>query len=122
MLISQKKQPEYWHQPYNQESKQVLLESVIEEGLSQSRQSARQAHWSFLSSIILSTGSAIISLTGASLLLLGEVSEGTVTTTVGLASGVYSHQLSKDAAERQRQANERLNHMIEHLYKIQAHH
>jgi hypothetical protein len=89
-----------------------LLERVINEGISQSKQSAEQAHWSFLSSMVLSTASAAIGLTGASFLLLGYASEGSVTAVVGLASGVYSHQLSKEAADRQRQANERLDHML----------
>ena len=116
---STKNQQDQWQNFDQQKSKQFLLERVIQEGLSQSKHIAYQAHWSFLTSIVLSTASTAISLTGAALLLLGEGSEGTVTTAVGLASGVYSYQLSKEAAERQQQANERLNRMLEHLYEIQ---
>lgn len=92
-----------------------LLENIIHEGISQSRQSACQAHWSFLSATALSAASAAIGLSGATLLLLGQAPEGSVTAAVGLVSGVYSHQLSKDAADRQRQANERLDHMLQRL-------
>lgn len=120
MLSNQKDEPAQWQNLNQQKLKQLLLENVIQEGLLQARQSAHQAHWSFLSSIALSTTSAAISLTGALFLLLGGVSEGTVTTAVGLASGVYSHQLSKDAAERQRQASDRLNRLLEHLYMMKS--
>lgn len=97
------------------DSDRLLVNHVINEGIAQSRQSAYQAHWSFLVSMVLSTASAAISLSGAALLLLGHASEGSVTAAVGLASGVYSHQLSKEASERQQQANERLDHMLQQL-------
>lgn len=103
-----------WQNNHNENSG-PLLDRVICEGISQSRQSAYQAHWSFITSIVLSTASTAIGLSGAALILLGHASEGSVTTAVGLASGVYSHQLSKDAADRQRQANERLDHMLQRL-------
>jgi hypothetical protein len=108
------------HEPQDchQRSSEILLERVIQEGITQSRQSAYQAHWSFLSAIALSTTSAFIGLSGASLMLLGHASEGSVTAAVGLVSGAYSHQLSKDAADRQRQANERLDHMLQELGTI----
>jgi FtsH-binding integral membrane protein len=106
------------HKWQNRQSKdsEILLDRVICEGITQSRQSAYQAHWSFMTAMLLSTASAAIGLSGASLLLLGHASEGSVTAAVGLASGVYSHQLSKDAADRQRQANERLDHMLQELH------
>lgn len=100
----------------------ILLDCVIQEGISQSRQSACQAHWSFLISIVLSTAGAAIGLSGASLLMLGYASEGTVTAAVGLASGVYSHQISKEAAERQQRANERLDHMLQELHTAKSSH
>lgn len=98
----------------------LLLGQVIREGISQSRQSAYQAHWSFITSMVLSTAGTAIGLSGAVLILLGHASEGSVTTAVGLASGVYSHQLSKEAADRQRQANERLDHMLKKLKTMQV--
>ena len=97
-----------------------MRELIIREGISQSKQSAHEAHWSFLSAIALSTASAVIGLAGAAFLLLGHASEGSVTAAVGLASGVYSHQLSKDAADRQKRANERLDHMLQELQAMQS--
>ena len=93
----------------------TLLQIVIQEGIRQARQSSDQAHWSFLIAIIMSTASAVIGLGGAGLLLAGMASEGSVTTAVGLVSGVYSYQLSKEAADRQKQANERLDQMLREL-------
>lgn len=110
----------YKWQSGHQRNLKNLLDRVISEGISQSRQSAYQAHWSFLTSMVLSTASAAIGLSGAALLLSGHASEGSVTAAVGLASGVYSHQLSKDAADRQRQANERLDSMLQKLQTIKT--
>lgn len=106
-----------WQGSHHNNSRR-LLDRVIREGISQSRQSAYQAHWSCIVSIVLSTASTTIGLSGAALILFGYASEGSVTTAVGLASGVYSHQLSKDAADRQRQANERLDHMLQKLQML----
>lgn len=92
-----------------------LLKGVIEEGIRQSRQTANQAHWSFLITIVMTTASAIVGIGGAGLLLSDRASEGTVTTAIGLASGVYSYQLSKEAADRQKQANERLEQLLNQL-------
>lgn len=93
----------------------ILLHQVIQEGIRQARHSADQAHWSFLIATVMSTTSAIVGLSGASFLLFGGASEGTVTTAVGLASGMYSYQLSKEAADRQKQANDRLAHLFQTL-------
>ena len=101
-------------------SQKILLDCVIHEGISQSRQSAYQAHWSFLISMALSTASAAIGLSGASLLMLGYASEGTVSAAVGIASGIYSHQVSKDAADRQQRANERLDCLLQALHTPKA--
>ena len=101
--------------PAVKSSESLLLEQVIHEGISQSRQSAQQALWSFLTAMVLSTASDAIGLTVAAFLLLWHASEGSVTAAVGIASGVYSHQLSKEAADRQKQANERLDHMLQEL-------
>jgi len=92
----------------------ILLHQVIQEGIRQARQSADQAYWSFLIATIVSTASAVVGLSGAGFLLFGA-SEGTVTTAVGLASGMYSYQLSKEAAERQKQANDRLAQLFQEL-------
>ena len=88
-----------WRSRHHISSDVLLREHIIREGISQSKQSAHEAHWSFLSAIALSTASAVIGLAGAAFLLLGHASEGSVTAAVGLASGVYSHQLSKEAAD-----------------------
>lgn len=108
-----------WRNSQQKDSK-ALVKCVIREGITQSRQAAHQAHWSFLSSIVISTTSTAIGLVGASLLLLGHASEGSVTAAVGIVSGVYSHQLSKDAADRQQQANERLDNMLQELHTLKG--
>ncbi|GAB4368029.1 MAG: hypothetical protein Kow00121_06800 [Elainellaceae cyanobacterium] len=100
---------------YSIDNRSVLINSVIREGVRQSRQSANQAHWSFLVATVMTAASALIGLGGAGLLLSGKASEGTVTTAVGLASGVYSYQLSKEAGDRQKQANERLDQLLQQL-------
>lgn len=92
----------------------ILWHQVIQEGILQARQSADQAYWSFLIATVVSTASAVVGLSGAGCLLFGA-SEGTVTTAVGLASGMYSYQLAKEAAERQKQANDRLAQLFQKL-------
>jgi len=109
-----------WQSRYLANSKRMLLERVIYEGISQSRQSAHQAHWSFVLAMILSSSSAAIGLIGVSLLLLGHASEGTVTAVAGLASSMCSHQISQEATERQSYANQRLDNMLQQLYAIKA--
>jgi hypothetical protein len=113
--------------PYNQsdcdamqpDQRSVLLLSVIQEGIRQSQQNANQAHVSFQITIVMTTCSTILGLAGAALLLIGNASEGSVTTAVGLASGMYSYQLSKEAAERQKQANDRLDKMLKQLREVE---
>lgn len=97
-----------------------LINSVFTEGIRQSRISANQAHLSFSVAIAVSAVSAIIGLAGAGLLILGKASEGSVTAAAGLASSVYSYQVSKDALERQRQANQRLDQMIFDIRNIET--
>lgn len=89
-----------------------LWHRVIDEGIRQAKLSANQAYWSFSSAMLMATASAIVGLGGASLILLDHSSEGSVTAAIGLASGVYSYQLSKEAGERQKQANDRLDQML----------
>jgi len=96
----------------------VLLQKVIQESIRQSQQSADQSHLSFLIATVMTTASTIIGLSGAALLLIGNASEGSVTTAVGVASGVYSYQLSKEAADRQKQANERLDQILKQLHAV----
>lgn len=95
-----------------QNQRMPLLKEVIHEGIRQTKQSANQAHWSFAIATVMSTASALIGLSGAGLLLFGQGSEGSVTTAMGIASGVYSYQLSKEAAERQKRANDRLVQLL----------
>lgn len=97
------------------EQRLTLLHQVAQEGVRQSRQSADQAYLSFFLATFMSTASAVIGLVGAGFLLFGSASEGTVTTAVGLASGMYSYQLSKEAADRQKQANDRLANLLQNL-------
>lgn len=92
-----------------------LLHRVIDESMRQAKLSANQAYWSFSSAILMATASALVGLIGASLILLDRSSEGSVTAAIGLASGVYSYQLSKEAGERQKQANNRLDQMLVQL-------
>lgn len=98
------------------EQRLILLNQVIQEGVRQSKQSADQAYWSFFLATFMSTSSAVIGLVGAGFLLFGSASEGTVTTAVGIASGMYSSQLSKEAADRQKQANDRLAKLCQNLH------
>lgn len=103
-----------------QRDRHSVLLQVIQESIRQSRQSTDQAHLSFLISTVMTTASTIIGLTGAALLLFGNASEGSVTTAVGVASGVYSYQLSKEAADRQKQSNERLDQILEKLRAVNS--
>ena len=89
-----------------------LLQCVIDEGIRQAKLGANQAYWSFSAAIFMTTASALVGLIGAGLVLLDRSSEGSVTAAVGIASGVYSCQLSKEAAERQKRANARLDQML----------
>lgn len=98
------------------EQRLILLHEVIQEGVRQSKQSADQAYWSFFLATFMSTSSAVIGLVGAGFLLFGSASEGTVTAAVGIASGMYSYQLSKEAADRQKQANDRLASLCQNLH------
>lgn len=107
-------QPDRFNDPQSNQ-RLTLVHQVIQEGIRQAKQNADQAYWSFLIATVMSTASAVVGLSGAGFLLLGSASEGTVTTAVGLASGVYSYQLSKEAAERQKQANDRLAQLFQEL-------
>lgn len=93
----------------------ALLEKVVLEGIRQSRQTADQAHWSFIVATLITTASSCFGLGGAGLLLMEMTSEATLTTAIGIVSGVCSYQLSKEAADRQKQANERLDQMLQEL-------
>jgi hypothetical protein len=97
------------------EQRSVLLESVVLEGVRQARQSADRAHWSFWIATFMTTASTLLGLGGSGLLMMGKASEGAVTTAAGLASGVCSLQLAKEAADRQKQANEWLDEMLREL-------
>lgn len=98
----------------------TLLQVVIAEGVRQSQQSAIQAHWSFLLALAMTTASALLSLGGASFLLAGKASEGSVTTAIGFASGLCSLELSKAAADRQKQANDRLDQLLRQIQGEEA--
>lgn len=101
-----------------------LLNDVVSERIRQARLSATQAYWSFLAAILITTASATISLTWTSLVLLGKASEDTITGALGLASGIYSYQLSKDAEDRQRQrqASTQLAQMLLELQENSGRH
>lgn len=96
----------------NPERERELLHYVIHERLRQTKLSANQAYWSFSAAIVMTTASALIGLIGTSLVLLDQASEGSITAAAGLASSLYSYRLSKEAAERQKQANVRLDQML----------
>lgn len=97
-----------------------LLHHVVHERVRQTKLSANQAYWSFSVAIVMTTASALIGLVGAGLILLDKTSEGSVTAAVGLASSVYSYQLSKEAGERQKQANNRLDQMLAELQQTKV--
>ncbi|MEM6866908.1 MAG: hypothetical protein AAF528_00790 [Cyanobacteria bacterium P01_C01_bin.121] len=102
------------------EKERELLHHVVHERVRQTKLNANQAHWSFSVAIVMTTASALIGLVGAGLVLLDKTSEGSVTAAVGLASSVYSYQLSKEAGERQKQANNRLDQMLAELQQTKA--
>jgi len=60
----------------------------------------RQAHHSFNLAFATTTACVLISFAGVGLVLLGKTSEGTISTTGGLASTAYCLKLSKDANDR----------------------
>ena len=66
---------------------------IVQERLRQARNTSNLA----LVATAIATG---ISLMGAILLLTGKLSEGTITTAGGLASGIHCVRLSKDANDR----------------------
>lgn len=59
----------------------------------------RQARYSFNLALGMAATSALIGFAGVGLVLLGK-SEGTITTTGGLASSAYCLQLAKDTNDR----------------------
>jgi hypothetical protein len=72
--------------------------SPIEQDIAQERiRQARNASNLALISTAIATG---ISLLGATLLLIGKVPEGTVTTAGGLATSIHCIRLAKDANDR----------------------
>jgi uncharacterized membrane protein YczE len=68
----------------------------------------RQASISFNLSVFAATASMVVSLTGAGLLLSGNLPEGTLTAASGAGSTVYCFKLAKDA-------NDRLDRIFEEL-------
>ncbi|MHC5770267.1 MAG: TRADD-N-associated membrane domain-containing protein [Nostoc sp.] len=72
--------------------------SIIELSIAQER--LRQARYSFNIALTATALSACIGLVGAGLLLLGKVTEGTVTAAGGMAASVRCVQLAKDTNDR----------------------
>jgi hypothetical protein len=68
----------------------------------------RQASLSFNLSLFATAVSAVVSLTGAGLLLSGNLSEGSISAASGAGSTVYCIKLAKDA-------NDRLDRIFEEL-------
>lgn len=91
-----------------QQLEQLNLD-IARESLRQAQQSFNLARQSFQISLAMTALSGLIGIAGIGLLLDGQSSEGTVTTTGGLASSVCFLQLSKDARERLEKANSRLD-------------
>ncbi|WP_309730711.1 TRADD-N-associated membrane domain-containing protein [Chamaesiphon sp. OTE_75_metabat_556] len=69
----------------------------------------RQASLSFNLSLLATAASAVVSLTGAGLLLRGNLSEGALTAASGAGSTVYCIKLAKDANDRLDRIFEELN-------------
>jgi hypothetical protein len=69
----------------------------------------RQASLSFNLSLLATAASAVVSLTGAGLLLSGDLSEGALTAASGAGSTVYCIKLAKDANDRLDRIFEELN-------------
>ncbi|KAF3884101.1 MULTISPECIES: TRADD-N-associated membrane domain-containing protein [Nostocales] len=67
--------------------------SIIQERL-------RQSRYSFNLSMVATTVSVLITLTGAVALLSNQASEGTVTAACGLTASVRCIQMTKDANNR----------------------
>lgn len=68
----------------------------------------RQASLSFNLSLFATAASAVVSLTGAGLLLSGNLPEGSIAAASGAGSTVYCIKLAKDA-------NDRLDRIFEEL-------
>jgi CHASE2 domain-containing sensor protein len=74
--------------------KQISVEvAIVQERL-------RQARYSFNLALIATGISACVGLVGAGLLLYGKLSEGVITASSGLASGVCCVRLAKDSNDR----------------------
>jgi hypothetical protein len=69
----------------------------------------RQASLSFNLSLIATATSAVVSLTGAGVLLSGNLPEGVLTAASGAGSTVYCIKLAKDSNDRLDRIFEELN-------------
>ena len=92
-----------------------LSNQIAHEILRQVQKSFNLAHQSCRLTLVMTGTSAVISLVGVGLILAGKASEGTVTTTSGLASGTGFLQLSKEAQKQLEQANKRMDQLLEDL-------
>lgn len=86
---------DYQPDPYQALTPQLAIDLRIAE------ERLRQARYSFNLALGMAATSALIGFAGVGLVLLGKASEGTITTTGGLASSAYClQQLAKDTNDR----------------------
>jgi hypothetical protein len=88
------------------QERQVMIDCV--------RQSLRQSRISFNLTLTLMGVNTLVTVMGVGLLLLGNLPEGTLITTVGLFSNIVtdSRQLGKDS-------NQNLNRMIDRIKELE---
>ncbi|MEB3337762.1 MAG: hypothetical protein VKJ46_09885, partial [Leptolyngbyaceae bacterium] len=72
------------------------------------REILRQARWGFNLYLVSVAAFVVIAVVGATLLLRGKTTEGSVTTAAGLLSGAYCSQLAKESQDK-------LEHLLQGL-------
>ena len=98
--------------PFNSiEAAARLNLEIAEESLRQARESFTIASRTFQLSIFMSSTSALISLAGIILLILGHPQQGVTTTAGGLTSSVIFTQRFKEAQAQVQKANDRLDNI-----------
>ncbi|MBW4542287.1 MAG: hypothetical protein KME43_24590 [Myxacorys chilensis ATA2-1-KO14] len=98
--------------PHDDHSQHLITLQVAEETLRQTRATFDLTHRCLQAAFIMTVASALVSLTGVGLLLTHRASEGAIATAGGLASGGGFLALTKEAEERLKRANKRLDKIL----------
>lgn len=92
-------------------SKSSLPDKITLEALRQTHETFNLAQQSFRLALVMTGTSAIVILVGVGLVLSDKAPIGSITTTSGLLSGAGFLQLAKEAGDRLKEANERLDRL-----------